>query len=121
MFARKIRRKFCERLDEAWQGNDEGYFGCYGDLVLLKCRLQHISVRSYFGALPKSKNVPAYTEIIIAHRGMIKQKAINIRSFIDVVLVRACVLLHEPPNPRACIAFAKLTDLLIDRTKSANA
>lgn len=85
------------------------------------CRLLHFSVRSYFGAQPKSKNVPVYTEIIIAHRGMIRQKAINIRSFIDVVLVRACVLLHELPNPRACIAFAKVTDLLIDRTKRAKA
>lgn len=101
--------------------NDAGYLYFYEGLALLKCRLLHISARSYFGVQPKSKNVPAYTEIIIAHRGMIRQKAINIRSFIDVVLVRAWVLLHELPNPRACIAFAKVTDLLIDRTKSANA
>ncbi len=70
---------------------------------------------------PKSKKVPAYTEIISAHKGIRIQKAMNIRSFIDVVLVRAWVLLQELPNPRACIAFARVTDLLIDRTKSANA
>lgn len=94
----------------------------YNDSVsCVYCCLLHISARCYFGVQPKSKNVPAYTEITIAHRGMIRQKAINIRSFIDVALVRAWVLLHELPNPRACIAFAKVTDLLIDRTKSANA
>lgn len=57
MFARKIRRKFCERLDEAWQGNDEGYFGCYGDLVLLKCRLLQFQLEVILARSQKAKMI----------------------------------------------------------------